>query len=157
MCSQCTFLAFSNGHFTGCDRIFTTVSGRNQHMQRAHTNYVRKELYTSLLNAEQSAAQRDHLVQDLYAILFAFVVETTNHKIAPNDRPPPTQIILLDHAGYRARGSTGTGSMAFTGTMPLVSALGQNGFDEFCINFSGEVVHSYVLRNVFENAVGYND
>jgi len=36
MRSQCTFLAFSNGHYTGCDRIFTTVSGRTQHMQRAH-------------------------------------------------------------------------------------------------------------------------
>ena len=122
------------------------------------TNYVRKELYTTLLNAEQSAAQRDHLVRDLYAILFAFVVETANHKIAPsiNDPAPPTQIILLDHAGFQARGSTGTGSMAFHGTMPLVSALGQNGFDEFCINFSGEIMHSYVLRNVFENAVGYN-
>jgi hypothetical protein len=43
MCSQCTFLAFSNGHFTGCDRIFTTVSGRNQHMQRAHHSPCRKQ------------------------------------------------------------------------------------------------------------------
>lgn len=122
------------------------------------TSYVRKELYTSLLNAEQSAAQRDHLVRDLYAILFAFVVETANHKIAPNvkDQPPLTQIILLDQAGYQTRGPTGTGSMAFTGSMPLVAALGQNTFDEFCINFADEVVQSYVIRNVFEDGVGYN-
>lgn len=122
------------------------------------TSYVRKELYTSLLSAEQSAAQRDHLVRDLYAILFAFVVETANHRIAPNvkDHPPVTQIILLDQAGYQTRGPTGTGSMAFTGSMPLVSALGQNTFDEFCINFADEVVQSYVIRNVFEDGVGYN-
>jgi chitin synthase len=122
------------------------------------TSYVRKELYTSLLSAEQSAAQRDHLVRDLYAILFAYVVETANHKIAPNlkDQPPHTQIILLDQAGYQTRGSAGTGSMAFTGSMPLVSALGQNTFDEFCINFADEIVQSYVIRNTFEDGVGYN-
>jgi chitin synthase len=121
------------------------------------TSYVRKDIYMSLLNAEQSAAQRDYLVRDLYAIFFAFIVETANHKIAPSlDPAPPTQIILLDQSGFQARGSTGTGSMAFTGTIPLVSALGQNGFDESCINFADEVVHSYVLRNVFEDAVGYN-
>ena len=37
------------------------------------TSYVRKELYAAMMNAEQSAAQRDHFVRDLYAILFAFV------------------------------------------------------------------------------------
>jgi len=122
------------------------------------TSYVRKDLYTSLLNAEQSAAQRDHLVRDLYAILFAFVVETANHKIAPStkDPAPLTQIILLDQAGFQTRGPTGTGSMAFTGNMPLVSALGQSGFDEFCINFAEEIVQSYILRNEFEDSVGYN-
>ena len=39
---------------------------------------------------------------------------------------------------------------------PLLSVYGQNGFDEFCINFGEEIVHSYVLRNTFEDAVGYN-
>jgi hypothetical protein len=40
MRSQCTFLAFSNGHYTGCDRIFTTVSGRTQHMQKPPCPYT---------------------------------------------------------------------------------------------------------------------
>lgn len=122
------------------------------------TSYVRKELYTSLLNAEQSANQRDHLVRDLYSILFAFVVETANHRIAPSSKEPspPTQIILFDQAGYQTKAPANNGSMAFSGTMPLVSALGPNTFDEFCINFSDEVVHSYIFRNIFEDAVGYN-
>ena len=122
------------------------------------TNYVRKELYTVLLSVEQSAIQRDSLMRDLYAILFAYVVETANHKIAPANRDvlPTTQMILFDAPGFQTRVPTGTGSMMFTGTAPLISALGQNGFDEFCINFADEVVQSYVLRNIFEDGVGYN-
>ena len=122
------------------------------------TSYVRKELYTVMLNAAQSAAQRDSLVRDLYAILFAFVVETANHRIAPGsqDPPPATQIVLLDQAGFQTRGPGGTTSMMLGGAAPLVSAYGQNGFDEFCINFADEILHSYVVRNVFEDTVGYN-
>ncbi|KAH7905136.1 glycosyltransferase family 2 protein [Hygrophoropsis aurantiaca] len=122
------------------------------------TSYVRKELYTVLLNVEQSAQQRDQFIRALYAILFAFVVETANHKVAPasRDAPPPTQIILFDQPGFQTRNPTGTGSMAFAGAAPLVSALGQNHFDEFCINFADEVVQSYVLRATFEDVVGYN-
>lgn len=122
------------------------------------TSYVRKELYTVLLNPEQSAHQRDQLIRDLYAILFAFVVETSNHKLAPSssDAPPLTQIVLLDHPGYQSRGPSGTNSIALTSHAPLISAYGQNGFDTFCINLADELVHSYVVRNTFEDSVGYN-
>ena len=121
------------------------------------TSYVRKELFTVLLNAEQSSKQRDQLVRDIYAILFAFVVETCNHRLAPSskDATPATQIVLLDQPGYQTRGPAGTTSMSLSGTQPLISAYGQNGFDEFCINFADEMLHSYVLRHTFE-AVGYN-
>ncbi|KAH7887285.1 glycosyltransferase family 2 protein [Phlebopus sp. FC_14] len=122
------------------------------------TNYVRKELYTVLLNVEQSMAQRDQFMRDLYSILFAYVVETANHKVAPANRDllPASQIVIFDQPGFQARGPTGTGSMMFTGNAPLISAYGENGFDEFCINFSDEIVQSYILRNTFENGVGYN-
>ncbi|KAH9947205.1 chitin synthase [Amylocystis lapponica] len=91
------------------------------------TSYVRKELYT--------VAQRDQLMRDLYAILFAFV--------AP---PPSTQIIL----------PTRVGVCLYRWSAPLLSPHGQAGFDEFCINFANEVFHSYVLRHTFEDSVGYN-
>ncbi|KAF4575437.1 hypothetical protein EYR40_004823 [Pleurotus pulmonarius] len=122
------------------------------------TSYVRKELYTVLLNAQQSSRQRDQLVRDLYAILFAYVVETSNHRVAPgvNDPPPPTQIVLFDQPGYQTRGPTGTGSMSLSGAMPLVSAYGQNAFEEFAINFSDEILQSYVLRHTFEDSIGFN-
>ena len=122
------------------------------------TNYVRKELFTVLLNAEQSRSQRDQCVRDLYAILFAFVVETSNHRLAPaKEDPPSTQIILFDQPGFQTRGPAGTSSMSLTGTQPLISAYGHNGFDEFCINFADEMLQSYVLRHTFENSVGYNE
>ncbi|KAF8967535.1 chitin synthase [Flammula alnicola] len=122
------------------------------------TSYVRKELFTVLLNAEQSSRQRDQCVRDLYAILFAFVVETCNHRLAPSSKDPPstTQIILFDQPGFQTRGPAGTTSMSLSGNQPLISAYGQNGFDEFNINFADEMLHSYIQRHTFENSVGYN-
>ena len=122
------------------------------------TSYVRKELYTVLMNADQSSLQRDHFARDLYAILFAFVVETANHRVCPNpqDPPPHSQIVLLDQPGFQSRGPSSTGSIMFSAGAPLVHAYGQNGFDEFCINFADELLHSYVIRATFEDTVGYN-
>ncbi|KZS98103.1 glycosyltransferase family 2 protein [Sistotremastrum niveocremeum HHB9708] len=119
------------------------------------TNYVRKELYTVLLDAEQSRTQRDSLVQALYAILFAYVVEAVNHKLSAEE-VPATQIILLDTPGFQSRAPGPNTSISATGAPPLISAHGQSPFDEFVINFSNELVHSYVSRNTFEDSVGLN-
>lgn len=120
------------------------------------TTYVRKELYTVMLNASQSAAQRDSLVRDLYAILFAFIVDTSNGRLAPSSQEHTTQIVLLDQPGFQTRGPGGTTSMMLGGSAPLVSAYGQNTFEEFCFNFADEIIHSYIIRNTFEDGVGYN-
>jgi chitin synthase len=125
------------------------------------TSYVKRELYTSLLDPTQSARQRDQLVRDLYAILFAFVVETANHKLAPSSKSssssPHTQIITLDTPGFQSRGPTGTNSMVLAGgPAPLVSAYGQNSFSEFAINFQDELLQSYFIRQTFEDNVGFN-
>jgi len=97
--------------------------------------------------------------RDLYAILFLFIVETANHKICPptlqDTIPAAMQIVMLD-PGFQTRGPTMMGSMMLTGTAPLVSAYGHNGFDEFCINFVDELVQSYILRHTFNDAVRYN-
>ncbi|KAG1739324.1 glycosyltransferase family 2 protein [Suillus lakei] len=117
------------------------------------TSYVRKELYTVLLNVQQSAAQRDQLVRDLYAILFAFVVETANFKLAPASLNPTcsaTRIVLLDQAGYQTRAPSRS-----SGPTPLISAH-QDGFDEFCINFTDEIVQSHILRSIFDDSTGFN-
>jgi chitin synthase len=67
------------------------------------TSHVRRELCTNLLNPERSVVQRDQLVRDLYVILFAFVMETANHKLAPSpqETAPHVQITLLDQPGYQ--------------------------------------------------------
>jgi len=121
------------------------------------TSYVRKELFTVLLNGEQSARQRDQFLKDIYAMLFAFIVESCNHRLAPSskDAPPPTQIVLLDQPGFQTRGPAGTTSISLSGNQPLISAYGHNGFDEFCINFCDELLHAYVVRHTFET-IGYN-
>ncbi|EJU06309.1 hypothetical protein DACRYDRAFT_19523 [Dacryopinax primogenitus] len=122
------------------------------------TNYIRKELYTVLLTVDAAAHQRDRLVADLYSILFAYVVETSNQKVAssPDGRNPHTQIVLLDTPGYQSRTPTGSISSAGPGPNPLISVNGQNSFDEFCVNFTNEVVQSYVLRRAFDDTMGYN-
>ena len=113
------------------------------------TSYVRKELYTVVFNAPQSSAQRDHFVRDLYAILFQFIVETSNYRLEPSSKDPPsTQIIPLDQAGYQARGPARTTSISLTRAMPLISAYGQKGFDEFSVNFTDELLHSNFVHPV---------
>ena len=47
--------------------------------------------------------------------------------------------------------------MSLSGTQPLISAYGQNGFNEFCISFVDEMLQSYVLHHTFENSIGYNE
>ncbi|GAW07447.1 glycosyltransferase family 2 protein [Lentinula edodes] len=91
--------------------------------------------------------------------MFAFVVETANHKVAPSPKslPPHSQIVLLDQPGYQSRGPTGTSSVALSGNAPLISAYGQNGFDEFCINFANEMLQSYFTRQTFDDTVGYSN
>ncbi|KAF8552197.1 glycosyltransferase family 2 protein [Imleria badia] len=116
------------------------------------TTYARKELFTVLLSAKQSAAQRDQLVQDLYAILFAFVVETANYKLAPLSQTPScsaTQIVLLDQPGFQTRGTP------VVETAPLITAH-LSGFNEFCSNFTDEMVESHVLRSIFDDNSGFN-
>ena len=86
-----------------------------------------------------------------------FIVETCNHRLAPSskDAPPPTQVVFFDQPGFQTRGPAGTTSISLSGNRPLISAYGQNGFDEFCINFSAELLQSYYIRQPFETA-GYN-
>ena len=62
-------------------------------------------------------------------------------------RSPSTQIILFDQPGYQTQVLAGTLSMSLSSTQPLIPAYGQNRFDEFCINFTYEMLQSYVLQH----------
>ena len=113
------------------------------------TKWVRNDLCSMLLDANGAAAQRDGLMKDLYAILFTFVVEMANRKLAPSETAPELQIIQMDLPGYQTR--TVERPQSGFGTAPLINASGQNGFDEFSVNYMNEVVHSYILKRAFED------
>lgn len=120
------------------------------------TKFIRRELASIFLLADGSAVQRDSFVRDLYAILFAFIVEASNRKLAPSDDSslPPLQIHLFDQGGFQSRSAIG--SINASGHAPLMAAYGQNRFQEFCINFSNEIMQSRLLRQTFDDSVGFN-
>ena len=129
------------------------------------TDYARKEIVTMVLDAKGAEQQRDRICADLYAVLFAFIVESANRKTVPTtsegqvDGAKTNQIVLLDQPGYQTRAAMGGGSVSSIAGMqgPLVAgALGQNGFGEFLSNYQDELVHSFVLRQAFEDGVGRN-
>lgn len=35
--------------------------------------------------------------------------------------------------------------------VPLMSAYGKNGFDEFCVNLADEMLHSYIVPYTFKD------
>ncbi|QRW02326.1 chitin synthase [Ceratobasidium sp. AG-Ba] len=114
------------------------------------TNYIRRDIFVSVLTAAECVKQLEQLAMDLYAILFAYVVETANHRIAPRESDPPSEsaglIAMLDTPGYQARANQ-------AGTL-LATSLAENGFDEFCANFQAECINSFVLRHTFDDALG---
>ncbi|EPQ25956.1 uncharacterized protein PFL1_06412 [Pseudozyma flocculosa PF-1] len=110
------------------------------------SRFVRRELVNSFLGPEASAAQRDSLMRDLYATLFAFVVETANHKIAPgSDEAFPTHIVQLDAPGFQSRASGSIGGAPPGGQQA-------DRFEEFAFNTLAELVENWSLRRTFDDS-----
>ncbi|KAJ7846265.1 glycosyltransferase family 2 protein [Mycena leptocephala] len=98
------------------------------------TAYVRKELYTVLLDEHQAAAQLTAFSRDLYAILVSFLLESANRRLEP---PPNTTVIaLLDTPGFASP----------------AAALGPASFDVFANNFADEFVQGWVSQALFADA-----
>ncbi|KIM26865.1 glycosyltransferase family 2 protein [Serendipita vermifera MAFF 305830] len=111
--------------------------------------YIKKEVVSTYLDAKNAARQRDRLVGGLYTLLFAYIVETGNHKLNPEhavgDGPLATQVVLLDLPGFTTRANALGGLLS--------AASGGNGFTEFVNNFQDELLHSYTLRHAFEETL----
>ncbi|KAG9027552.1 hypothetical protein FRB95_007619 [Tulasnella sp. JGI-2019a] len=120
------------------------------------TSYVRKELCTVFLSADGCKGQADQLAADLYAILFAYIVDTANAKVDASTAKGQvaSHISLLDGPGFQTRASSG--SIGGLAPAPLIAAQGQNSFTEFCTNFANEAVHAFVSSHIFDDRVGYN-
>ncbi|GAA5863445.1 hypothetical protein JCM1840_007531 [Sporobolomyces johnsonii] len=125
-------------------------------LERALTNrvrWIRKEMTASILRAEGADHQRDSLMAALYSILFAFVVETANHKLFPGDEAIAalqeqggSSILQFNQPGFvnRAAGRPGSGL--------LVRAL--NGFDEFTTNYGAELARFWTVEHEFDGDNG---
>ncbi|GAA5973732.1 hypothetical protein JCM11641_005107 [Rhodosporidiobolus odoratus] len=128
----------------------------SEDLERALTNrvrWVRKEMTASILRAEGADEQRDSLMAALYSILFAFVVETANHKLFPGDeaiaelqKQGGTSILQFSQPGFanRAAGRPGSGL--------LVRAL--NGYDDFSANYAAEVARFWAAEHDFDGDGG---
>ncbi|KAJ7708969.1 glycosyltransferase family 2 protein [Mycena rosella] len=99
------------------------------------TSYVRKELYTVLLDEHQSQLQLTALTRDLYAILVSFLLESANRRVEPPSTGT-TVIALLDTPGFAAP----------------PAALGPASFDVFASNFADELVQGWISQTLFADA-----
>ncbi|CAO1634865.1 unnamed protein product [Sympodiomycopsis kandeliae] len=143
---------FESAHVTNpqiLDDAADLLGVSSEDLSQALTNksrFVRKELITSFLNAECSRAQRDNLMRDLYATLFAFVVETANHKLAPGpDDPPTTQIVQLDLPGVQTRASPRSSGSSLASVEPC-------GFHDFTFNFAAECLQNWLHMQDFDQS-----
>ncbi|KAF7371090.1 Glycosyltransferase family 2 protein [Mycena sanguinolenta] len=101
------------------------------------TAYVRKELYTVLLDEHGATAQRTGFSRDLYAILVLFLLESANRRLEPPANVATNVVALLDTPGF---------------TAPSLTATGPAGFDVFASNFADEVVQGWVCSALFRDA-----
>lgn len=105
------------------------------------TRCVKKEVVSSLLDAPGSAKQRNSLMRDLYATLFAFIVETVNHKIA-SPETGSSVISSLDLPGF-----TSKEGHSIDEYYPL-------SFEDFCNNAMTETLFSWYTTREFDHSVG---
>ncbi|GAA6030105.1 hypothetical protein JCM8097_009260 [Rhodosporidiobolus ruineniae] len=125
-------------------------------LERALTNrvrWVRKEMTATILRAEGADEQRDSLMASLYSILFAFVVETANHKLFPGDeaivelqKSGGSSIVQFNQPGFANR------ALSRPGSGLLVRAL--NGFDDFTANYANELARVWGVEGQFDGDNG---
>ncbi|TIC40573.1 hypothetical protein E3Q08_03710, partial [Wallemia mellicola] len=113
--------------------------------------YIKKDISTHLLDAKGASLQRDHLIQDLYAILFAYVIESGNHKLV--SERSALQVLQFDIPGFSNRSPTN--SVMSRQSYPLINST-TSGYHDFNINYTAEILNSYLLRRVFDDSSAYN-
>jgi chitin synthase len=133
------------------------------------TTYIRKEVVCALLTEEGAHKQRDSLMCSLYAILFSYIVESANHRLFPGDEAVKklqrdnggTSIVLLDLPGFQMKSPSGgmTGDLAgnrgsSVGSIrrsTLIQAYGEDGYEQFGINYSNELLQHWLNRRAFND------
>ncbi|GAA5924955.1 uncharacterized protein JCM15063_005776 [Sporobolomyces koalae] len=138
------------------DHAASLLGTSSEELERVLTNRVRwarKEMTATILRAEGADQQRDSLMNALYSILFAFIVETANHKLFPGDEAIAalqeaggSSILQFSQPGFsnRAIGRPGSGL--------LVRAL--NGYDDFTANYASELANFWLAEHEFDGDNG---
>ncbi|KAI8646031.1 chitin synthase-domain-containing protein [Parasitella parasitica] len=91
---------------------------------------IKRDITTLFLNPEQAGKQRDDLAQSLYCLLFTWLVEQINDRLAPKNSH--SFIGLLDLPGW------------------LTSRPSGAGFDQLSYNFIQESLHQFMFVNIFD-------
>ncbi|GAA5996871.1 uncharacterized protein JCM10292_006053 [Rhodotorula paludigena] len=140
------------------DKAADLLGVASDDLERSLTNrvrWVRKEMTATILRAEGADRQRDSLMAALYSILFAFVVETANHKLFPGDeaiatlqQQGGTSILQFSSPGFTNHSPSRPGSRSSL----LVRAL--NGFDDFLHNYQTELQRYWWIEHAFDGDGG---
>jgi chitin synthase len=106
---------------------------------------IRKEVVSSFLSVTAAAHQRDALARDLYATLFAYIIETANHKVAPTNEASQStiQIVQVDTSGSQIQAESPLGSSPFR-------------HFEFTANFVADTIHNWLQKLAFDDAFPCN-
>lgn len=93
------------------------------------TKLIKKDVTTVFLNAEQASKQRDDLATALYSLMFTWIVEQINVKLCNENFH--SFIGIVDLPGPQ-------------------NSQSQARFENYCVNYSNEKFHDFVLRQIFE-------
>jgi chitin synthase len=124
------------------------------------TSYIRKEVVTTVLKEEGAIKQRDSLMCSLYAILFSYIVESANHRLYPGDEAikelqrdrEGASIVMIDIPGFQTKSPSG--ALLEDGSnnsrrATLIQAYGEDGYEEFIINYQNELLQHWLFRRNF--------
>ncbi|WFD43044.1 chitin synthase [Malassezia psittaci] len=100
------------------------------------TRYIGNERVTQMLSMRGARRQLDALIQNLYAVLFAFVVEVVNQKLAPTAMSHPLHLVQLDSSGFVSRLEAGKPRAGH--------------FDDLMKNYQAELLRHVDLRSVLD-------
>ena len=90
---------------------------------------IKRDITTLFLDPEQSSKQRDDLAQSLYCLLFTWLTEQINDRLAT--KSVQSFISLLDIPGW-------------------ISKPSEAGFDQLAFHFIQESIHQFMLTSIFE-------
>ncbi|KAI7902715.1 P-loop containing nucleoside triphosphate hydrolase protein [Cokeromyces recurvatus] len=92
---------------------------------------IKRDITTLFLDAKQSSKHRDDLAQSLYSLLFTWLVEQINNRLAPKNSH--RLIGLLDIPGW------------------VYSKQNGSEFDQLAFHFIQETVHQLMYAHIFEH------